>query len=64
MLGTIEDFQSLATSHRTLHAQCFEGGFNVNKTPESLVGVVDFTGQRLKQVGFRPPNSHEIKGIS
>lgn len=64
MLGTIEDFQSLATFHRTVRAQCFEGAFNVNKTPESLVVVVDFIGQRLKQVGFRPPHSYEIKGIS
>ena len=64
VLGMIESFQNPAASHQTVHAQCFEWGFNVNKTSQSLVGIVDFIGQRLKRVEFRPPHSYEIKGIS
>lgn len=39
-------------------------GFSVNETPESLVGIVDFIGQRLKWMECYPPHSCEIKGIN
>lgn len=64
VLGVIKGFRSPAASHQTDHAQCSEWGFNVSKTPQSLLGMVDFIGQRLKRVEFHPPHSYEIKGIS
>lgn len=64
VLGTIKGFQGPAASHQTVHAQCFEWGFNVNKTPWSLVAIVDSIGQRLKQVEFHTPHLFEIKRIS
>lgn len=64
VLGMLKGFQSPAASHRAVHASCSEWGFNANKTPQSLVGIVDFIGQRLKRVEFHPPHLCEIKGIS
>lgn len=64
VLGTIESFQSPTASPRTVNAQCSEGGFSMNKSPQSLVGFRDFIGQRFKQVEFYPPHLYEIKEIS
>jgi len=64
VLGMIKGFQSPAVFRQTVRAQCFEWGFNVNETPQSLVGIVDFIGERLKLVEFHPPHSYEIKVIS